>query len=70
LLEKSTLSSQSRSRCLVNVGDLVRWKGTNSTGIVLNTYHGTASYTKVYWLDLMIFGSYPACDLEVVSESR
>jgi len=54
----------------VNVGDLVRWKGTNSTGIVLNTYHGTASYTKVYWLGLMIFGSYPACDLEVVSESR
>jgi hypothetical protein len=54
----------------VKIGDLVRWNGANSTGIVLNTYPGTASYTKVYWLDLMIFGSYPARDLEVISESR
>ena len=54
----------------MKVGDLVRWNGTNSTGIVLNTYPGTANYTKVYWLGHMIFSSFPARDLEVVSESR
>ena len=54
----------------MKVGDLVRHNRANSTGIVLNTYPGTASYTKVYWLDLMIFGSCPARYLEVISEGR
>lgn len=54
----------------MKVGDLVKHHAAPEIGIVLNTYPGTANYTKVYWLGLMIFSSSPARDLEVVSESR
>jgi len=39
-------------------------------GIVLQFYPGTAMYTKVYWLSHKQYGSHPADDLEVISESR
>jgi len=54
----------------MNIGDLVKHSDVPEIGIVLNTYPGTANYTKVYWLGLMIFSSVPARDLEVVSEGR
>lgn len=54
----------------MKIGDLVKHPGVPEIGIVLNTYPGTANYTKVYWLGLMIFSSLPASDLEVVSEGR
>ena len=52
-------------------GDLVKHTHTEYTrGIVLQLYPGTAMYTKVYWLSHKQYGSHPADDLEVVSESR
>ena len=56
----------------MKIGDLVKhaseWE--DSRGIVLRFYPGTAMYTKVYWLSHKQYGSHPADDLEVVSESR
>ena len=56
----------------MKVGDMVKhisgWEYTR--GIVLQLYPGTAMYTKVYWLSHKQYGSHPAVDLEVVSESR
>lgn len=53
-------------------GDLVKHISTGeyTRGIVLQFYPGTAMYTKVYWLSHKQYGSHPADDLEVVSESR
>ncbi len=55
----------------MKIGDLVThvtaWETTR--GIILE-FHRLSEYTRVYWLSHKRYGSHPAEDLEVLSESR
>lgn len=51
-------------------GDLVKHRSSGDcVGIVIQCYPGTALYTKVYWYTHTCYGSSPARDLKVISES-
>ena len=47
---------------------MVRLSRTNTRGIVLQLYPGSTMYVGVYWLGYMQHASYPAYELEVISE--